>query len=436
MQSIVALSKRILWLEPLILGGIALAFWYPTPTRTDWLWLLWLLVPILVARFLVHRRFLTRTPLDVVFFAFMLLGVLNVAFAPYTRGLMMLARPLLGIAMYYALVERGRESSNLRSPVQVIIMLALLVGLSGLGATQWNGKARPFSAFIDMLPLIQGSFIGGGFNANEISGAITWLLPGIAGIAVYRWQTRGIRWDVTLAFIMLFAVIIFGQSRSSIIGIVAALFLVAVLLLRDSWKWLGLLFVVSIVALEIGLYAGDFAVLSPTNGEAQNPATRETNLSRFVSTGEAPRLDIWQSALAIVSDYPIFGVGLSMFRDNRVREQYPAPAMEGRILPHAHNEYLQIMTDMGIPGLIVFLSIYLVAFWMLMQAWKSENAEIQATSVAIGAGLLAHIIFGFTDAITLWDRFSFIFWLMLGMAGAVFTMAHKLSHWPEEISEV
>jgi hypothetical protein len=106
MRLTITLARGILWFEPLILIVIALAFWYPTPTRTDWLWLLWLLLPILIARYLIYRRFITRTPVDRVFMVFLVLGVINVAAAPYTRGLMMLARPLLGIALYYALVER------------------------------------------------------------------------------------------------------------------------------------------------------------------------------------------------------------------------------------------------------------------------------------------------------------------------------------------
>ena len=103
-----ALARGALWFEPLVLALMVLAFWYPTPARTDWLWLLWLLVPILGARVLLRGRVLTRTPLDGWFAAFLILGVINVYAAPYTRGLMMLARPLLGMVLYYAMVESAR----------------------------------------------------------------------------------------------------------------------------------------------------------------------------------------------------------------------------------------------------------------------------------------------------------------------------------------
>ena len=41
----------------------------------------------------------------------------------------------------------------------------------------------------------------------------------------------------------------------------------------------------------------------------------------------------------------------------------------------------------------------------------------QAVAVSAG-GLLAHAVYGMADAITLWDRFAFVFWIMLGLLAA------------------
>ena len=126
--------------------------------------------------------------------------------------------------------------------------------------------------------------------------------------------------------------------------------------------------------------------------------------------------------MAIVHDYPLTGVGLSMFRDGRVRAQYPASGFEGRILPHAHDEFLQVATDMGLPGLIVFGAIYGVAGWMVLRIWRRGDAAARILALALGAALLAHAVYGLTDAITLWDRFAFVFWLMLGLLAAQYAL--------------
>lgn len=422
-QLLVPLARGLLWLEPLILAAATYAFWFPTPGRLDWLWMLWLLVPLALARWVCYGRVLTRTPLDPVFAAFLILGVVNIYAAPYTRGLHMLARPLLGMATVYALVEHARVK-GLRGPVQVMVMLSLLVGLQAIGGTQWNPKSQPLQMFTQALPTIQGAATAGGFNANEIAGGMIWLVPLMAGIAIYRWQAQGIRWDVTLAFLLLLLAMLLGQSRSAIAGLVVALALVSTLL-RGGWRIAGWTVVVAIIALELALFADDFTTISAGTLPEETAALiaePDEPITQAESTA-ATRLEIWNSAASIIRDHPVFGVGLAMFRDVRVRAQYPAPSYTMGIVPHAHNEYLQIGADMGIPGLIVLLAIYAVAARMLVQAWRVGDAETRALSVAVGAGLLAHAIFGLSDAITLWDRFAFIFWLMLGMAGAAYVHA-------------
>lgn len=427
-------ARAALWLEPLLLALMLLAFWYPTPARLDWLWLLILLVPLAGARLWLHGRVLTRTPLDGWLLAFLILGVINVYAAPYTRGLLMLARPLLGIALYYALVEAARVGRSLRGPVQALTLLALLVGLLAVGATQWGVKAPALKPITDALPTLRG-FPGAenGFNPNEIAGALAWLIPLMAALMIDRWQRRRPRWDVTLAFGLLFAALFLGQSRSAFIGVLLTLALMLPLLVRRTcWRAalyaaLGAVLLAQVslawqrdgTALIQRLSAPAAAVTPAADSPGQPDATPSPtptvptiNIERSLSA----RGEIWLSALWIIGDYPLTGVGLSMFRDERVRAAYPVPVMTGRILPHAHNELLQIGADMGLPGLIVYLGLHVTAAGMLWRGWRRGQ---RALALGVAGGLLAHSIYGLADAITLWDRFAFIFWMLLGLAGAL-----------------
>lgn len=421
---LVAVGRVILWLEPLYLALTTLAFFYPTPTRTNWLWLLWLLVPVVAARYVVHGRLLTRTPLNVWFAALLVLGVLNVYLAPYTRGLLLLARPVLGIATYLAMVESARTSGRMRGPLQVIIMLGLLVGVLAIGSTQWNPKSAQLSVITGSLPDLQG-FPGAeaGFNANEIAGGLSWLVPLMAGLALYRWQQREPRWHVTLAFILMFAALLLGQSRSALIGVFIGLaFLIPLIIKRLPWRVLTYVALLLAAGFQVWVSA-DFAASQAEIVEtAQNQRFRTLPLQTHDERNINVRLEIWSSALAIIRDHPLTGVGLSMFRDGRVRADYPVPMMEDRILPHAHNEPLQIGSDMGIPGLVVFVGIYAAAGYMLLQSWRQGGAQTKAVSASIAAGLLAHAIYGLADAVTLWDRLTFIYWLMLGLVGAQYVL--------------
>jgi O-antigen ligase len=96
---------------------------------------------------------------------------------------------------------------------------------------------------------------------------------------------------------------------------------------------------------------------------------------------------------------------------------------------HAHNEFLQVGLDLGFPGMIAFISIYIISFLMLIQIWKplslvekeSRCQElydpdlIRALVIGLGCGLFAHLLFGMLDAISLGAKPGIFFWMLLGL---------------------
>jgi O-antigen ligase len=324
----------------------------------------------------------------------------------------MLSRPLFGLALYMYFVESGREQRNLNRLLHATTWLALLVGFLSVTATQWNSKSEPFSPIIDALPTMQG-FPGAeqGFNANEIAGAIAWLQPLMAGIALYRWRARQDYLGACVAFVFLTAGVVLGQSRLALIGISVAMGFLALTLVHSTPKRILAL---TVLAAAAGL---EFTIFGDTQS-----TTGESGLSPRDEQSLAGRQGIWQSALNILHDYPLTGVGMSMFRDGRVRERYPAPGFVGDVLPHAHNEWLQVGADLGFPGLVVFVGWHVTAGLMLFYSWRRGDGQQKILAAGIAASLLAHGVFGLADAITLWDRFIFLYWWLLALVGAQFTV--------------
>ena len=60
---------------------------------------------------------------------------------------------------------------------------------------------------------------------------MAWLIPLMAGLALYRWQQKERRWAVTLAFVLLFISLFLGQSRAALLGVFISLFIVIWLIL-------------------------------------------------------------------------------------------------------------------------------------------------------------------------------------------------------------
>lgn len=407
-----AIARSVLRLEPLILTGAALAFAYAPPVRTGWLWLLLLWPVMLAARWLATGRPPTRTPLLWAFIAFITLAALNVFIAPYTRGLEMLARPLLGMWLCWALIEAARDSGRMDGPLWALALLALLAGVLALGATQWStSKSNQLWPIITLLPTIRGfPAFEGGMNPNEIAGALAWLAPLMAGIAAGPARSRGLRLVCGVAFALLLLALFLGQSRAALFGTLAALGLIALLVVpAGRRRALALAGVALLLALELAIMSSLFTPAQRTQAAERNE----------ISVGS--RFDLVENSLLIIRDYPLTGVGLSMYRDSRVRQLYPTPAVNNRP-PHTHNELLQAGTDMGVPGMIVFAGLHVAAAYMLFVTWNRGDQAARAVAVAVAAGLLAHMVYGLADAITLWDRLAFIFWLLLGLAGAQYVL--------------
>jgi hypothetical protein len=378
--------------------------------RADYIWLLVLLLPVVRLRFALHGRLWTHTPLDDWMVLILVLMVLSVDYAPYaSRGYRMLARPLFGVALVLYLTELARITRSMAAPLLIMVALAFGVGILALFATQWTSKSDDFSFIIERLPRLSPFFAPNGFNPNEIAGALAWLTPFMAGLTFYpaRW-----RWLAFAVSALLLAAVILGQSRSAVFGVVAAMIALSFLLVQSTrWRMLLLGGVAVIVLVQVAALVD----LLPTSGGDGGGSAAQLSI-RDERTSQQ-RLYIWQSAVEIVRDYPLTGVGMDRFRYPPVRDDYPVDRFD-LSPPHAHNEVIQIATDLGLPGLVGFLGLNLTAVYLLWVCWRSGDDAARVVAAAAASGLLAHAVYGISDAIPLWDRFSFVYWMMLGITAA------------------
>lgn len=437
------LARAVLDCEWLILLVMAAIVWISDFNRV---WVLAFWAPVLAARWIVERRLWPRTPLDPWFAALFVVGIVNLLAAPYryapirlggslfalptAYSLIALGRPLFGLVLVTTFASLARRRGQFDRLLLASTGLALLVGSAGLLAAQYTVKSLPLQPVLELLPRWRG-FPGaeGGFNVNEIAGAMAWLAPLMAGVSLHLWRDRSaergrtaaiLRVLAPAAFALLWAALFFGQSRFAIAGVLPALAALVWLLLRGRWRWIGLGLVAVFVVLQLAL------VIQP-----DAPATgddRPTLLNERDQATTSQRLEIWGSALGILRDYPLTGVGINMFRHEAVRAQYPAPSFSLPILPHAHNEWLQIAADLGLPGLAVFAGIQITAGWMLWRVWRTAPRRQQALAAAVAAGLLAHGVYGLGDAIALWDRFAFVYWWLIALAAALFVLRREAAN--------
>ncbi len=409
------LAVWVLRFEPYLLALTVFLFWM-TPERLEFLLLF---LPPLIARVIVHRRLWTPTPLDALLLALIALVLINYKVAPFTRSLWIGSRALMAVPLALAVIEFARRRRSTDRLIIVTLLLSLLVGVLALGSSQWADKSLLLKPITSVLPRIT-NFPGAvkGFNVNEIAGAIAWLMPFAAGIAIFDWRENrpGARRNLaTAAFFALWLALFLGQSRMAIAGLIFAMAILIVWLIpRGRWQGLAWVSLIAFAVLEVVLFIGIF---SP-----------DTNLEQRDENSWRSRVLIWQSAADMIIDYPLTGVGMNKYRLRDVRKLYPVERYEDRVLPHAHNELLQIGADMGVPGMLLYIGLHGVGLWMLVRLWRvsPQRSEARMMAVTLAGCFIAHAVFGLADAITLWDRFIFVFWWLVGMVGAQYVVTVKM----------
>jgi O-antigen ligase len=80
-------------------------------------------------------------------------------------------------------------------------------------------------------------------------------------------------------------------------------------------------------------------------------------IERFLQISEDnSRIDIWRDSLVIVKDHPL-GIGLGNFKD--VFPVYNASNISDTRYLYAHNDYLHLLIEAGIPGFLALVSGFL-----------------------------------------------------------------------------
>ncbi len=407
-----------------------------------WNFLVLLIVPILwINAILAGENPLPITPLNVciLILAVMMLVSLYATF-DINISLPNLSNMVLSIGIFFLIVRMNRKSSLWL--YSLIGFLLAGIGLSGLSivATGWFLNKFPLiSEVAGLIEKITTSLRGDSrtFQPNIIAGTFLWFMPVYLSLAAYavlnihtltswigKWKTNFVVGVILLSTILSGGVLILTQSRSAYLGLFAAFLVLLFFLVKKSFR---LIYIGAIVA---GIIAIVIIGGKTIENQAINSQSTMTGLSLDSLEG---RLELWSRAIYMIQDYPFTGVGMGAFKFV-IPALYPLFSVSPDvIIPHAHNEFLVVAGELGIPGLISFIAVYLGCFSMAIDTLKkltqlkikkplrqTEWIFFKFTIVGLSAGLLAHMFFGFTDAVFLAAKPSFIFWVVVGLITSLF----------------
>ncbi|ANU06904.1 O-antigen ligase family protein [Paraurantiacibacter namhicola] len=250
------------------------------------------------------------------------------------------------------------------------VIAALGVGAALFALAVWLGEWSPYGGG-------HRQWVSG-LNANRNAAADLFLLA-LAALAAWSWRREASAARIAIPAAILALAILLTGSRTGIALLVAGALVFA--LLRWRHRLRALLVAVGAIA------AGAAAMLVFAPGRFAPVA------ARFDATGDA-RADLWQDSWHAVSQFWPMGSGLGSFpvviqaseRLSAVDESWPN---------RAHNEYLEIALEAGLPGLLaIAIGLALVAriIWRAMSDDRIASALPAFTLAAFGIIALHSVV--------------------------------------------
>lgn len=244
----------------------------------------------------------------------------------------------------------------------------------------------------DYLRRLSAAFV----HPNDFGAYLITIIPGYIGLIYYLKKN----WHKIIAFssllLLLFCLFRTG-SRGAWLGFVIAM-LIFMILKKDK-------ILISIIL----IFFVSSPFLLPKN-------TLERVKSSFnASDGTAwERKQIWTGAINIFKQHPLVGFGPNTFSDNFPKykpKEYPD-------LRYAHNSYLQMLAEIGIIGLTIFLSIIFLILKTGFNAFqKLKNQKSNEANIILGiiCGLIGFLIHSGLDTNLNSLVLTTLFWIMTGL---------------------
>jgi O-antigen ligase len=349
----------------------------------------------------------------------------SLSFDPYSTRLALVQ--IIALVIYFAAALAFIDSpKRLRLLVRLIVVFGFALAILGL-VQSFTSPTKVY--WIRELP--QSAPFGPFINRHHFAGYMEMTLGLTLGLLFSGAVEREKRPLYLFAAGMMGVALIMTNSRGGIISLVAEIFFLVLLtgLGRrygaDEEGDKGTRIRVALVrtGLALGLVVALFAGVLLLGGESA--------LTRFVGTVNADdpttgRAHFWSTSLKIIQDHPVTGVGLGGFHLAYTRYDTRNGLFR---LEQAHNDYLQVLTDAGIIGLLLGLFFVGVLFRTSLQ--RRESADTFRRGVATGAlaGCFAVLVHSFVD-FTLHTTSNALLFLVLAALATTGARVELPSHGP------
>ncbi|MAG13945.1 MAG: hypothetical protein CMN78_05060 [Spirochaetales bacterium] len=377
--------------------------------------------------------FIEKTPTSLILLLYLAWNIASLALTPYRLiALIELERVVILLLIFFI---AAAASHNVRRAKVALFLMCAVTAVICLGAIM---------QVADILPAGFGGRIESSMgNPNFLAALVSMIMPVVAAFGIKSRKLKSVSLYHGL-YALFCLVLIFTGTRGAVIGLAAGLLclgLLTIILAPRTELFAALLKLAVLLLITV-------VIAVSTISAPNSPFRRLASLLRQIEMQESeetfeqndakgasfppepsrvlnPRLVVWDGALSMIREHPVFGWGPGAFQialpDHRpadFRSRGGASKTD-----HAHNEYLQIGAELGIVGLLLFGLFLVFLFKKSIRAMMSSNVAETGGGSYIIAGVLAGIVTALIHAVfsvsLRWAGPSFVFWFLCGVSAGV-----------------
>ena len=349
-----------------------------------------------------------KTPFDVGIALLVLLSAASIWASPDRGFSFYNYYNLMGryVLVYYLVVNNINSATQIKRIIWVMLTSACIVTLYGfyqylfginILANEWvDGKQFP-----DLKIRVFSTMK----NPNLLAGFLVTMMS-IGASMGYKAATMKGK-VVLYGLVLMFAACLeLTYSRGAWISLLAVIVVYGIFCNRKIF-WL-------LILLPVAMLCGHDAILE-----------RIMSITNPTDTSSTLRMALWESTIAMIKDKPLLGIGWGSYW--LVYPQYDFWLNNPNVkIFHAHNMYLNIAAEIGIPGLITFLGIMYghvhLALSVLREKTESWSSGLMLGIIASIGGILIN---GLTDYVLFNIQLSMLYWLFNGLIVVVWQQSHQ-----------
>lgn len=212
-------------------------------------------------------------------------------------------------------------------------------------------------------------------------------------------------------------------------------FLLFAVCMVETWSrgaWLGILITLPMFFLIYTRRSVPYLLLGGAALPLFSLLLPESVVSRFISIGSASdssstyRISAWRGVGRMLRENWFGGIGVGESAFSTVYPVFSYAGIQG--IRHTHNLYLQILSETGIVGIVVFLLIIVLFIQNCFEYIYRMRKETESGVVVAGlTAVVAVLIMGLTDYVWYNSRVFLMFWLVIAIVNAYIRIGNEES---------